>query len=161
MVFPSTEREEYANNPLREVICQLRFPPILKIGTTTPADFQDRIRNHFPLYESQSQALPLPDQLNEMLSNIGLQDLLAPNMPIVHRFLSAEKNQIVSLQPDSIALTEKDYHRWTDFRDIFWMVEQEFRTLYVPHSYSRVGLRYQNVISKQFLGFETETWVIY
>ena len=48
MPFPETDRVIYAHNPLEQVICQFRFPPILRIDSELPAQFQDRIRHEFP-----------------------------------------------------------------------------------------------------------------
>src|SRR6266852_706318 len=46
--FPEFTRVIYQRNPLVEVVCQLRFSPILRIDTDPPAEFQDRIRSAFP-----------------------------------------------------------------------------------------------------------------
>ena len=43
-MFSNDERVIYAKRQLVEVICQLRFPEILKIEAHEPADFQDAIR---------------------------------------------------------------------------------------------------------------------
>ena len=40
----------YRRNQLVEVICQLRFPEILSIGTQVPDAFQEAIRDAFPQY---------------------------------------------------------------------------------------------------------------
>ena len=42
-MFSNDERVIYAKRQLVEVICQLRFPEILKIDVSEPADFQERI----------------------------------------------------------------------------------------------------------------------
>ena len=44
MLFSGHPRTQYRNAPAHEVICQLRFPTILSINTTEPADFQEAIR---------------------------------------------------------------------------------------------------------------------
>ena len=49
-MFSNEPRCIYRSNQLAEVICQLRFPEILKIPTETPAAFQDAIREDFPRY---------------------------------------------------------------------------------------------------------------
>ena len=48
MLFSDNTRHSYANSPLIEVICQLRFPTILSIGSTVPAQFQEAVRDEFP-----------------------------------------------------------------------------------------------------------------
>jgi hypothetical protein len=42
--FPESERIIYAKNPLESVICQLRFPAILKISSEPPVEFQETLR---------------------------------------------------------------------------------------------------------------------
>lgn len=50
MLFGHYDRYQYAKSPLVEVICQLRFPTILSIGSQEPAAFQEAIRREFPRY---------------------------------------------------------------------------------------------------------------
>ena len=157
MIFPDTPREEYRNNPLEEVICQLRFPSILKIGTTLPAEFQDRIRDQFPMYD-QGSNIPIPDQVRDLLSNAGLENIFANQMPRLHRFRTEDNARTVSLQPDFIAFSVTDYKRWQDFREQFKFAEGEFRLLYKPQFYSRVGLRYRDVIIREDLGLKSHSW---
>ena len=157
MVFPDSQREEYRKNPLEEVICQLRFPPILKIGTTSPAEFQDRIRKHFPLYELGS-VIPIPEQLMEVLSDSGLENMLPTQMPRLHRFATEDRSRSISLQSDFIAFSVTDYKRWQDFREQFEFVEQEFRRLYEPQFYSRIGLRYRDAIIREDIGLGNCPW---
>lgn len=40
-MFPKAQRVKYAKCPLREVICQFRFSPILEIGVSDPARFPE------------------------------------------------------------------------------------------------------------------------
>ena len=157
MVFPDTPREEYRNNPLEEVICQLRFPTILKIGTTSPADFQDHIRKQFPLYE-QGPVIPVPEQIMGILSDSGLEDMFATQMPRLHRFITEDKARSISLQSDFIAFSVSDYKRWQTFREQFEFVEREFRRLYEPQFYTRIGLRYRDVIIRENLGLADRSW---
>ena len=53
MPFPETERVIYEKNPLNKVICQLRYPPILRIDSEVPSKFQDAIIDNFPLYNEK------------------------------------------------------------------------------------------------------------
>ena len=158
MVFPTSQREEYENNPLEEVICQLRFPTILKIRTTAPAEFQDRVRQRFPLYGQQSPTPAVPEQIRGLLSQAGIDDLFASQAPSQHRFTTENMARSISLQPEFIAFTVKDYSRWHDFRQQFELIEREFRCLYRPQFYSRIGLRYRDVITRETLGLGGKHW---
>ena len=51
-------RQIFKRRQLLEVICQLRFPDILKIESTEPAEFQDRIRGEYPQYQKKVEQLP-------------------------------------------------------------------------------------------------------
>ena len=58
-MFSHEPRCEYRSNPLGEVICQLRFPEILTIGTTVPDQFQETIRAEFPQFSRRMEP-PVP-----------------------------------------------------------------------------------------------------
>jgi uncharacterized protein (TIGR04255 family) len=66
--FPDSDRVIYDRNPLIEVICQLRFPPILRVDSEVPARFQEQIRDDFPLLTEEDFTV-LPD-LSPELSQI-------------------------------------------------------------------------------------------
>ena len=57
-MFSNQPRKIYRRNQLIEVICQLRFPEILKIEAHEPADFQDAIRQAYPQYGKKLEPLP-------------------------------------------------------------------------------------------------------
>ena len=59
MLFSDNSRYSYVNSPLIEVICQLRFPTILSIGSTDPAQFQEAVREEFPRYAARQEQQPL------------------------------------------------------------------------------------------------------
>ncbi len=61
-MFSNQPRKIYRRNQLIEVICQLRFPEILKIEAHEPADFQDAIRQAYPQYGKKLEPLPQPDE---------------------------------------------------------------------------------------------------
>lgn len=64
-MFSDSERVHYAKAQLAEVVCQLRFPSILRIAAEEPADFQERIRATYPRYsriveKQQPKLVPTP-----------------------------------------------------------------------------------------------------
>ena len=73
MDFPESPRVVYEQNPLDEVICQLRFPAVLRIDSESPVRFQEAVRNQYPLFQERTQvqaAVPgLPEPLAAMLGN--------------------------------------------------------------------------------------------
>lgn len=58
MKLPEFDRVIYEYNPLFEVVCQLTFPPILKISHQEPVEFQDEIRFQYPLVERTQPQIP-------------------------------------------------------------------------------------------------------
>lgn len=158
MPFPESPRVVYKKNPLTEVICQLRFPTILRIGTGQLADFQDRIRREYPLYSVQEPSmefLPLPKDLSGILEQLNLPK---PPIPTVHKFSTKDSRRFISLSQDFLALTEQAYVRWEAFRREIQIAENALREVYEPAFYSRIGLRYRNVISRGNLGLDGAKW---
>lgn len=161
MVFPSSQREEYASNPLEEVICQLRFPPILKISTTSPSEFQDRIRKRYAFYEETRDAeIQLPKQVADLLAQVNLPpSLFSPSSTnIRHKFTTSDEKRSVILVQNFFALTESNYHSWNLLRDEIQFVEQSFRELYETEFYTRVGLRYRDRIIRSELAIDNVEW---
>lgn len=156
MPIPESERIIYANNPLKEVVCQLKFPTILRVESDVPAAFQEAIRREYPIYKE-----PQPSGLPEGLPS-GIIRLLGSTLPLaspkIHEFATEDGVWKLTLSRDFIALICSKYERWEHFLDHF---QGPFNTLvseYRPVFFSRVGLRYQNVIRRKGLGLETVPW---
>jgi len=158
MIFPETTRVIYQKNPLEQVICQLRFPPILKIESSLPAEFQEKIRPHFPLYEDKSNNLGnLPQEIVQNLPS-GFTNMMFGGTSRAYDFISEDKSWTISLTKDFIALTNLEYVRWEEFKDKLEIAYEAFVTEYAPASFSRIGLRYRNIIRKNELNLSDENW---
>ena len=57
-MFSYEDRCIYRRSPLIEVICQLRFPAILRIDAQAPAQFQEAIRGDYPQFSQRMENLP-------------------------------------------------------------------------------------------------------
>ena len=159
MSFPESQRVVYGKNPLGEVVCQLRFPTILRIGTDTPAGFQDAVRAEYPMYKLQEPHVALPPNAPKELSSILEQlSLLKPPGQVMHRFSTKDSQRFISLCQDFLALTESAYTRWERFREQLRKAEGALTGTYEPAFYTRVGLRYIDRISRQDLGLEGFPW---
>src|SRR5437879_5705973 len=116
MSFPPCERVIYRRNPLKQVICQLRFPPILRIESELPAGFQERIRGSFPVLRESNPPIPgmagLPDEIMKMIAP-AIQPVGAH---MTREFLTADDKWKVGLTRDFLALTCTEYLRWEDFK---------------------------------------------
>lgn len=152
MDLPESERVIYEHNPLIEVVCQLRYPPILKVNAQ-PIDFQEAIRNEYPYYEANQRQLS-PD-INEIIQKTGIPFPYDENG---HLFKSEDEKWFLSLTKDFIALKTLDYKRYEDFKSRLETIVNIFQEIYKPSFYSRIGLRYQNLIVSSQLGLENQQW---
>ena len=161
MPFPEVPRVIYANNPLVEVVCEVRFPPILRISAAEPIDFQDHIRSTYPEYEVGNLPGPLvqnsPDFLRSLLQS-AFQDPSIEAAPRGYRFLDADQTWKVTLSQGSLSLSTSSYERWETFRDRLSSVIGVLVKIYKPSYFSRIGLRYQNVIATERLSLEEGRW---
>lgn len=155
MPFPESNRVIYQKNPLSEVICQIRFPTILEIGFQDPSEFQRKIRSGYPLYERADATPPISKEVSGLLAGLPVH---RSGEYITHNFLTENSNRFISLNRDFLAITEKRYQRWEDFRKEIKTAQVTLEEIYQPSFYSRIGLRYQDVIYKDRLGLESESW---
>lgn len=148
-MFSTKDRCHYRSNQIAEVICQLRFPEILSIGTTAPATFQDAIRDEFPQF-IRRQDLPAP-KITGMPGHLSLE-----NQPgvINYQFSSADGTWRVNLTSRFISLTCIRYSSWEDFAKKLDKPLAAFIQIYKPAYFERIGLRYLNFISRYELGLE-------
>ena len=160
MAFNDSPRVVYQRNPLIEVICQVRFRAILRIDTEPPADFQERIRNLYPLYREDPGAPLVPDLPEDVRQLVGG---LLGSTPLAEKrvnriFQSEDEVWTVTLARESLALSTKRYESWTEFRDRMNKVLDAFAAVYNPMVFTRIGLRYQNLIRRSTLGLSTLEW---
>ena len=149
-MYSSEPRVKYIKNQLGEVVCQLRFPQILTIEANVPADFQEAIRDDFPLYSVRKDALP--PKLMGAPGNLQLQKQPQQNN---HQFVSADGIWRVNLSSQFISLTCSRYSCWEDFAAKLDKPLAAFIRIYRPAFFERVGLRYLNFISRNALGLES------
>ena len=147
-MFSKASRCIYHKNQLGEVICQLRFPEILTIGTTAPAEFQEAIRAEYPQYT----ALKEPQMLKPGAAPAPVQHSLN------HQFVSADGIWRVNLTSKFISLSCNRYTRWEDFAARLDKPLAAFIRIYQPAWFDRVGLRYLNFFSRKALDLEGTPW---
>jgi uncharacterized protein (TIGR04255 family) len=155
--FPDSPRVVFDRNPITEVICQLRFPTILEIGASLPANFQNRIRSEYPLFERE-EAAGVPPEIAEMLraqAGAGsLDNLVSP----VNKFSTVDKKRTVALARDFVAVSERQYVEWAVFWQQMELAKQALEEVYTPVFYERVGLRYVNVLDLKKLELNGSEW---
>jgi uncharacterized protein (TIGR04255 family) len=150
--FPDSERVIYEANPLAEVICQVRFPRILKIETELPAAFQEQVRAAYPnLKELHTTRIP-PEVAHAL-------HLESSGASLTYEFGDgSEPTWKVALTSNFVALTTVRYTRWEDFRSRLRFVLDALEQTYAVSTFTRVGLRYRDLISRSQLGMDEADW---
>lgn len=148
------KRVHYGKSPLVEVIFQLRFPTILNINSNQPVDFQERIREKYPFFEEQVE------EQGDILYNpqIKATALRKTSENKNYAFITEDNLTKINLTPSLIAISTRDYTQWEEFKKHIEFVIPVFEEIYKPSFYTRVGLRYIDVITKSILGLEEKPW---
>jgi uncharacterized protein (TIGR04255 family) len=155
MPFPESRRVIYDKNPLEQVIAQLRFPSILRIEAELPAAFQDKIRDDYPSFDAGEESLlpeGIPAEIRRMLGPLGASAARG------YAFMSRDGIWRVNLNRDFVALTCTKYRHWGEFRTRLMTVLEHLMTVYKPSFYTRIGLRYRNLIDRGELGLTNVPW---
>lgn len=134
-------------SPLREVIFQVRFLPILKIGADTPVLFQDAVRPIFPHYSVERAInLDIPIALGGERAEFG---------PQVHKFFSRDRQSLISLSTDFLAMSTLSYSSWAEFKQLIALGLEALLGTYTNIDATRTGLRYVNAIEARTYGYQT------
>jgi uncharacterized protein (TIGR04255 family) len=153
MRFPDSDRVQYNRNPLVEVICQIRFPRILRIETERPVAFQEAVRAEYPRLDvRQSLNLAMPGGSQANSAPVGL------SRDESYEFLSRQGDWKIVLASGFLALSTTDYKRWEAFRERLTHAIDALVRHYSPSHFIRLGLRYQDVIVRSELGLEGRPW---
>ncbi|MFH0766126.1 MAG: TIGR04255 family protein [Calditrichota bacterium] len=151
MNLPDVPRVIYNKTSLREVICQFRFPTILRIRVNDPVDFQEEIRTKFPLFKLRQDpvAIGIPEQIRQVI---------APQIPKMYDFSDENETSQVSLTEDFLALSTKHYERFENFMDSVDLALNALSKVYQPSFYVRVGFRYIDIINREILEIQSVEW---
>jgi len=158
MPFPTAERVVYKNQPLADVICQIRFPSILKIDSQEPSEFQERIRGDYPEYSKNTAIDDLTVEHTPESSEVILNDLINQSKKVNHVFLSKDNNYQISLSKNSLSVSTKRYRRWEEFYSHAEIALEAFSESYKPAYTTRIGLRYVDIIDRELLGIKNIPW---
>lgn len=154
MPVPESKRVIYEKNPLFEVVCQIRFPAVLRIEAELPMAFQEAVRGTYPMYKEHS-GLVLADARPEVEK---FAKSIVPLGAKLYEFGSADKRWKLVLAKDFLALTCYHYERWEDFRTHFHGPFDRLLREYGPPFFSRIGLRYRNIIRRSQVDLTGAKW---
>jgi uncharacterized protein (TIGR04255 family) len=156
MIFPDYQRRVFKRNPIADVTCQLRFPPILKIATEIPDAMQEALRSQYPGFQQQhlvpfQLVVPSPGPATPATDT-------SPAPTTLHMFLSEDQSWRVTLGPDSISLSTTTYEEFPQFLERLRSPLDTLARMYSPGEFVRVGLRYRDVIRRKELGIADRAW---
>ena len=156
MKIKSTERVIYSKNPLVEVVCQIRFSPLLQLQEESPRSFQEQFCvTHYPILEitgEQNVSIRLDALRNENVE--AKQSKVAS----IYHFYSPDKKWKLSVSSVFITLTCYEYERWEIFSAKFYEAVEAFFRIYPVKFCERVGLRYRDIIEREKLGLTQVPW---
>lgn len=150
------KRVIFKKNPLIEVILQFRFPTILSININEPAEFQDEIRQEYPIYqpgiENQQEIQIVAN------NNIFLPSVVNKQQNKNYAFISMDGKYKINLTSSFISISTVEYTSWEIFYEKFEKALSAFIKIYKPAFFERIGLRYIDAISKEKLGLQNKKW---
>jgi len=122
------------NQPLKLILAELRFSPILNVLDYIPK-LQDRLRDLYPLLEKgQDKAV-----------NINVNEVQVQNMER-WIFISKDKRSLVDISQDRLLFVTSVYDRFGPFSESFQHVIQVIADVLKPALFSRLGLRYIDAV---------------
>jgi uncharacterized protein (TIGR04255 family) len=134
------------NSPLVEVICQVRFPPILRIAIQEPSEYQELVRDEFPLLQvEQGFMVRIPGP------GVKAEPVAEPQ-PRIHRFRTADEQTAISIAADFYALSTNRYITWKEFARQLGLAHDAMQRVYKPVYATRIGLRYVNRLTPMNTG---------
>ena len=156
MSIPESPRVEYRRNPLANVVCQLRYPSILRINAVDPIEFQEEIRHRYPLYQAVNMTIeaPIPSPVLGQTIGIGAVNTLERS----YKFASEDNRWTITLTKDYLAIETNYYENWNDFKDYLDLPLAVLENIYRPMFFSRIGLRYIDLIERSRLGLSDVPW---
>lgn len=155
MQIAHSERVTYTNNPLVEVILQVRFGRVLSLEQGPPVNFQHEFADtHYPKSSAETVQLAFSTQVD---GGVAVESSPAEVGRVFH-FVTLDGSWKVSVCADFLSLTCSAYTRWEEFRARALEAFDAFRCLYPSIVPTRLGLRYKDVIERRPLGLEGTPW---
>lgn len=148
MEFPDAERVIYTRNPLSEVVCQIRFPRILALDERIPAEFQTILGADYPYVETREVA--------ELTIQRGADATASKR--IFYDFSTLDRRYTITLSSEFVGVRTVSYDRWDTFLPHIQGALAALEKSYSIPFFTRIGLRYVDVISRRTLGLEGSNW---
>ncbi|NIZ00662.1 TIGR04255 family protein [Thalassospira lucentensis] len=150
MPFPAQPRVIYDKNALVEVVCQVRFPTILKIEAEPPVAFQEAVRAKYPFFNEK-------DVIQLSLNADAPAQQVRQNGRVLE-FTSSDQKSKIYFAKNFISYLSNSYVRWEDFRADAHSCISKFLSIYGVNNFTRIGLMYRNQITNQHAGTSNPNW---
>ena len=159
MPFPEADRVIFGNNPLEQVICQLRFPAILRIDTELPVGFQEKVCGQFPTYAEKTESqFESPPELRDKFPAELIVGALIKAGPRNYSFTSEDELHAINLTRTFVAVSTRRYTKWEDFKSKIELALEAIIGAYDLTAFSRIGLRYIDIIQRSSLDLDDVRW---
>lgn len=132
--LPDVKPVQYERNFIDIVVCELKFPIILDWENKPPASIQKELRKDYP-HHNKIQLIDPLTQPGESEKRLSLQ---------LH---SKNRRWTVAIKSDSILLQTKSYLNFEEFSGKLQKVINVVKDKIDSDFFTRVGLRYINVIN--------------
>jgi uncharacterized protein (TIGR04255 family) len=154
--FPRQLDVRLERSPLTEVICQIRFPPILRIANEDPSQFQELVRREFPRFDREEGYL---FQLQFSGASFAGPPA-AHHAARLYRFRSTDEQTVITLSTEFYSVSTTSYTVWEDFSRSLRLAHEAMSRVYQPEFSVRIGLRYVDELIPSHLGLSTLNDVI-
>lgn len=154
MKIAPTPRVVYANNPLAEVICQIRFQRV-----DLSVDALDSLQRGL-------DGRGYSQRHDESSFNVILEPAHEGSPPVpkmvegdsIHHFSRPDGGAKVSMSCEFIAFTSTNYRNWDEYLPDLLQAVREFNNQVGTVAVTRIGLRYRDVIERSVLGLDGTPW---
>jgi uncharacterized protein (TIGR04255 family) len=135
MPLPEFDQVRYATPPLKQVVCQLRFPGLLRIADPTfVADFQEAIAGDYPEFRREQQ----------MGFQVSTQGMAEASHVMLYRFSDPEGAWSILLEESSVTLESRIYSTKEELLNRFERVATAAQETLGIETRHRLGIRYVN-----------------
>ncbi len=133
---PLAPRFILERDPLAQVVCQVRFSPILRLRERNEViRFQESVRGNYPRYAEQ-QGMSL------IITPAGVTQQVNPDP--LYRFQDSGGSFTAILSQDFVALEARDFSGIDDFAPRVVRLAEAVAEHYQPAEMTRIGLRFIN-----------------
>lgn len=149
MQFPETRRVVYRENPLKEVACQFSFSRLFAIDENLPAQFQGELGEGYPNVDTR--------EVVQFTFTVGT-DPSSQAKRVNYDFSTEDGAVTITLTSETLLIRTSEYTRWENFRLHIENALSAFCASYSVNQFSRIGLRYVDVIVREDIGLEGVLW---